>query len=455
MKQIYRFIALIVLCSLSGPDLMAQITPQRILGTFLLKDSVYNFEFLKSSEDKFTFKVTGTRDNKTVEKNDSTNDNQNLAELPSTVDEAQSDFTVYLSEFNKEIFIVSFGKLMRDKFKVPTLDSKDKATEVFFKILARLGFIDDEPVTAYLILKQDSIRSFLRVNQSAYYNSILSWPYVMHTVELVNVETEDGAIKNVSAHLTPLPGGKSNPRQFLEFKNQSPISISGKFDADKFAHVKLYCNNCAGVEGLSRYIKLSELLALDIVYENDKEDYSPSNKTIALSHNQPLVELRKEQRSKILEIAAFSDFVGLDQEEPNGLVQIEARRRLNINTKSYRFKSTSGFEDLLNRYNVRDVIILSKKDSATNKYIGYNVYKRLDSSLIESISTKSIKQRESFYGYLTYFEPRLLFAKLEGNRRLVDSSKINNGRLDPVSVFQQQLVSFGINLQVLRFSYPQ
>ena len=69
------------------------------------------------------------------------------------------------------------------------------------------------------------------------------------------------------------------------------------------------------------------------------------------------------------------------------------------------------------------------------------------------ISTKRF--RTPYFNFFGYIEPRLLFAKLEENNRFVDSSKAGNGVIDPISLYQYQLASFGITTQVFRISFPQ
>ncbi len=112
---------------------------------------------------------------------------------------------------------------MNTKFKVSDSLVRRSATEVFFTLKARYDFIDDEPVTAYLILKKDYIWSILRGNSSKTYNGLLSELLVRHRIHRVEAETEDGAIKNISVYLVdPRDKNNTSPRQFLIFKNQFP-----------------------------------------------------------------------------------------------------------------------------------------------------------------------------------------------------------------------------------------
>src|SRR5690606_12953216 len=97
-----------------------------------------------------------------------------------------------------------------------------------------------------------------------------------------------------------------------------------------------------------------DLLLLDIVLENDKEDYSPSNRTITLTPASNIQELKKEQRSKILEVSAFTDLAGLDQDQPNGLIQIEAKRRITVSTRSRLLSGGKSNEDVASQVDLSD-----------------------------------------------------------------------------------------------------
>jgi hypothetical protein len=332
-------------CCLLPPTLLAQKNPQRILGTFFFKDAVYNYEFVKAAEDNFSFRIssvtekppkdattkkdsTDVASDTTMATGVSTTPSDSVAPFEATtpagtanpedegLKQADTSDVFLFFEFSQEPFVAAFKAQMQKKFKIGNAEeTRTKALEVFFRIKTRLEFIDDEPVTAYMILKYDKVSSLLRSNTSGYYDGSLSGMWAGHRVHDVYLETDGGAIKNIKVKVVH-PNSKYNysqsPRRFLEFKNLYPITISGKFDPDKFAQINLYCLNCNGVKGLTRYLKLSDLITMDIVLENDKEDYSPADRVFILTPTSPIVEMRKERRSRILEVAAFSDFIGLD-----------------------------------------------------------------------------------------------------------------------------------------------
>lgn len=442
-----------------------QTSPQRILGTFIYNNIVYNYEFAQNNPDNYALGISSLN-----EANQEETNTEKLKQNNAETNES-SQLKYRFSEFSNEIFVGVFLKQMENKFKLDISNNtlKDKAAEVFFSIKTRLYFIDDEPITAYMILRKDVIYSFLRGNSSVYYDKDLSKLYAQHNIKRVDIETEDGAIKNISVKLVK-PIQEGSTRSYIEFKNQFPISISGKFDPERFANTNLYCFDCAGIQGLTRYIKLSNLVLLDIVLENNKEDYSPSNSIISLTPDKPIAELRKEKRSKILEIAAFSDFVGLDQEQPNGLIQIEAKRKININTNYHLFSKIKDSENLASKYNFSDIISFERekmKKGRNGRFVNYIVHlKDKGKTITETISVLNRRFKPVHYNFLGSIEPKLLFSKLEENNRFLDSIDVeeqNNttdidtirGEINPIKLYQYQIASFGATANLFKVSFPQ
>ena len=487
--------------------------PKRVLGSFIYDGTAYNYEFKSAAIDNYSFRITKPGQSiaqqplkvdtafisetkvkgDTITKKEVVEGEVNNLEKDSTknVDEPVDKPDYIFSEFTKEIFQRVFINQMVSTLsphRVTSInDLKDKSLEEFYKIKAKLDFIDDEPVTATLILRRDYVTSLLKYNSSPYYKGALSKLTTRHLVESVRIETEDGAIKNIIAHFV-IPTTKIedvSPRTYVEFKNPFPISISGKYDPEYFSLIRLYCLSCFGIEGLDRFIKLSDLLALDITLQNDKEDYSPVNSTIELNPSHNMAELKKEKRSRIVEVAAFTDFVGLDQEQPNGLIQFEAKRKINVRTKSFLLRKFETEKDIMNQLNVANLkeistvlgkrsttytfskplgkneqlpaVLPSKNLSVTLRIDTIKVEKKADSVSRTAIFKYKIGKRNfhsSYATFLNYIEPRLLFSKLEQNNRFIDSLGLERNEIDPVTLIQYQLVSFGMNANLLRFTFP-
>lgn len=94
------------------------------------------------------------------------------------------------------------------------------------------------------------------------------------------------------------------------------------------------------------YLKLGEVIE-SYDFKNDlyTTDYSPANVKVSIEGDKSLT-LYKDKTYKILEARVFSDFLGFNSEEPNGLLQIELEKQFNFNTTRYKlfsYRLRSGF----------------------------------------------------------------------------------------------------------------
>ena len=478
----------------------SQSSPARVIGSFLYKNAVYNYDFTRDDQNSYALFITrinykekdSINTTTSVKPQDSESEKKIEPMLKTTSDMAQiviskgdkqslvnQKDSTFFSEFSKDIFDIIFKNQMKGKFNaVDGQALQEKSSEVFFTIKTRLDFIEDEPTTAYMILKKDGIFSFLKENSAEYYKGRLSNLFVYHLIHKTSVEIDEGTIKNIKVQLLDPSSPVSetvSPRRYLEFKNQYPISISGKFDPDKFAGVNMYCANCYGIFGLSRFIKLSDLLTYDIVLENEKEDYSPANKVVSLAPNNPIVELRKEKRSKILDVSAYTDFVGLDQQQPNGLIQFEVKRKIIINSRhrligQRRKADGTGkitMEEFVRRYDLSGLdayhLIQTKDTKGDAKF-------QFKESENNSSSTKSTKmdneiviRQDKFmpinFVWFNNVEFKLQFLKLEENNRILPYERLgilpDSRNIHPIDLYKYQINAFGPTFDFVRVNYTQ
>jgi len=326
-----------------------------------------------------------------------------------------------------------------------------RATALFFEIKSRLDFQEDEPATAYLKLKSNFVKCYLDNHRRIRYhenqdknNTQLENGF---SIEDITVEFEDGTIKNIFADLRVIDKyGVPVSGNAIRFKNVSPISISTKTDPDVFEKIKIFVGessrlkkeyNLRKVESplaekkfslISKsemninkddvvvpdeflYFYLSDILDYFIIADNDREDYSPANIVVHLNKQAPTIELKKERRSKILTARAFTDFIGIQDEEPNGLIQIEALKRINFNTAKY-----------------------------GRAFI--------------------------YYSFFSYVEPVLAFSKIEKNKNALpltsddlDQSVLQTGNksfiIQPIELYQYQKSSFDLNLNLWKVNFPE
>ena len=448
----------------------AHCQSNKILGDFAFKNQVYTYEFIREDVDIYSLRVS--RPAKPV--------NMQVEEANT----ANSDTTkIVFDQFTKEKFVDVFEDQMVKKYSISDIKSLEElGAEIYFRVKAKREFVDDNPITAYFILRRDTIYSFSIGKGFEQYRGSLKTFKLTHKIHDVEIETEDGTIKNMCVRLVknkPIMSNEITQRDFLIFKNLYPISISGKFDQEKMADIYLYCLECGGIPNVSRYIKLGDLAILDIIYENDKEDYSPANSKIHLSPNNPIEELRKERRSKLIEAAAFSDALGLRNDKPNGLLQFEVKRRFNLWTKHYPVSREANIREAsalyayepyairstsINSGNLQDSVrLITKSSSDGNKYtvsqFEYPLRRGNESSTPVSSLTFTVPQKTHGFTYYNWFgnlELKLLFAKLEDkNRFLSVNQQASVTSVKPIDWYRFQQISLGGQLNILRFVFPQ
>lgn len=395
--------------------------------------------------------------------------NKQLELIANTVSEISDSKDYTLNDFKQETFI-PLCKYILNKRKILYLpecsgdtSSNDIALSIFYQIKAKLEFKDDEPVTAYLKLKNQKINCYYRkTSKLRDTDSDATVIQNKFTVDNVSVEFEDGTIKNIYADLN-MEDSAGNPsfRLPIRFKNTIPITISSRNDKDVFSSYNIYVSDFGSVKSKikidkvetqnSRYLILTfaqnflnkfdstfkevnnsiknitsisnKTIDLDNVYfvlsdlidyvdvlETNKEDYSPVNSVVNLNKNNPVQELRKEKRSRIITVKTFTDFVGIDGDQPNGLIQIEASRKFNLRTKRNGLKSV-------------------------------------------------------YAGLFTYIEPKLIFSKIEKNNSYLpflssdlDQVELGNNKKvfnsNAINILKYQNSAFDIDLNFFKINFP-
>ncbi len=121
----------------------------------------------------------------------------------------------------------------------------------------------------------------------------------------------------------------------LMFVNEYPIGFSSKTD---FADLSNY--NLHSFRGYEKTfsVPLESVINLFVQrHQNDRLDFSPKDQIVRLplddldQNNE--IELKKEITSKILSANIFTDFNGLKESKPNGLVQVEVEKQIPLWTR--------------------------------------------------------------------------------------------------------------------------
>lgn len=366
--------------------------------------------------------------------------------------------------FKQEIFQILNKEGFQDEKSNQVLETT--GTNIFYEIKSRIEFKDDEPITAYIVLKRKYITIDIHLTTEIKRNNktldtLKMIKKIPFEVTKVIVEFEDGGIKNIFADLLPqIPEYKNiYGNNTIRFRNLKPISIIGKFDPDEFARQKISAGNISDLISVINtasipkdvislrqlcdtkpnkccnenfhekcikmhppYFYLSNIIDYIVESENDNEDYSPTNSKIELTELGSRKALKKEKRSNILTVRAFSDFMGISDDQPNGLVQIEASKKINI---------------------------ISGRHSGVG--LGF--------------CTIGINNQKGIYsGGLTFIEPKFTISKIEENNRylILDSTHLDKDKskeknenyflLNPIDVLRYQQWSFGIDVNLYKLS---
>jgi hypothetical protein len=253
----------------------------------------------------------------------------------------------------------------------------------------------------------------------------------------VAIEFEDGTLKTIIARLRP-QDHKSEivDDGIFQLRNDLPIGMSGKFSPARLRLIEMHAYDPVRVQKLFRIdttiydeskkdsvdievsdvkIKVADLIDFRLIPESGKADYSPANQVVTLTPITNDIILKKEKRSQILEIRTYTDLIGVDAAQPNGLIQFEGRKK----------------------------IFLLDTRRGMFGYLGH-----------------------PYIGTLTYFEPIVRFSKIDENNRnlfpdtigsatnLVNSKqKILN--INTIDLYKYQQHSISFNLNVANISAPQ
>ena len=198
------------------------------------------------------------------------------------------------------------------------------------------------------------------------------------------------------------------------FENKYGIGFSTRNDFGQLLNVKLH----ESVQGsFPFYINLGELLTYKYKIKEQTRDFSPANQVLYTKGGETET-LKKEQTSKLLEAIVYSDFLGFDQNNANGLIQFEITKRVNMRTR--RFETGQLF-----------------------KWWWHS------------------------HGFVQYIKPYLTISKIEDNNKYLiptnDDSILQNGPeltlatrniASPIEIINKENFSIGLDLNILFFDNP-
>ncbi|MEM6737484.1 MAG: hypothetical protein AAF620_15595 [Bacteroidota bacterium] len=195
----------------------------------------------------------------------------------------------------------------------------------------------------------------------------------------------------------------------LKFDNYFPLGFSREKDYQYLnsgdqPRLIASTNNSDKHEGDVFYMPTSELFENYIQdHKVGRRDFSPKNDVVDFEFNGNKKEtksLHKIQRKKLFEARVYSDFLGFQNENENGLIQTEVSKQLNINTRripfsNYTFKTSSNYGYLT--YVIPITSISKIEDNNRQLLINYrDAFINNQYSPDRFVSTLQLKSHENF-----------------------------------------------------------
>lgn len=150
-------------------------------------------------------------------------------------------------------------------------------------------------------------------------------------IESCQIVFEDGFIKTIIAK-----GEIDDSTKYMS--NNYGIGITTRDNVRKLSALALYNENSRND---IRYILVGDLLEYARIAGLKTNDYSPADQVITIMAGEKET-VSKSPSEKLFTFNIFSDLAGINQNNPNGLIQTEFNKRINFWTSRYNFAFNSG-----------------------------------------------------------------------------------------------------------------
>lgn len=185
----------------------------------------------------------------------------------------------------------------------------------------------------------DSLNKKIQANKNDLIRELTAGDSILNNLTIDEIDSKD--LNDIITNFYKEPLLKESFNTFLnkelKFENQFPIGFSSKSDFSD-----MYGYDLVHIEDGEPIFKLPVTEVLKVYnqrLQNDRLDFSPKNQVLNISSDNPHinneVELKKEQSSKILSARFYSDFLGLKEGNPNGLIQAEIEKKIPLWTKRF------------------------------------------------------------------------------------------------------------------------
>jgi len=239
----------------------------------------------------------------------------------------------------------------------------------------------------------------------AYYERQLNLKKVQIEIGETQIELKGGYIENIKVKarfkIETLDGNNNSLQPYeLTFENIMPIGFSREADYDVLKRKKTTLVALLPDGSNSYEVNVGDIIKYDYVHAVNRRDYSPENDLLNFDGNDNQNSskvLYKDEAYKLFEIKVYSDFVGLNETAPNGLIQTEFEKDIPILTRRYgaikAWRSNWGYLE-----QIVPKLVLSKLEEK-NKYLPiryHDSFNGIEYTPQKYVSTLELYQHESF-----------------------------------------------------------
>ena len=250
-----------------------------------------------------------------------------------------------------------------------------------------------------------------------------------YSVKKVELEINNGYLENIEVigtatvfnfkDILQYDSTRKIPEFQLKFISDFPIGISSKKDIERIGNYRLYSRFN---KGMHYEMKLGNLISIiNEKLAEDRKDYSPKDgdHTFILPEDNNAT-FKKADTREILQMKVFTDFVGLNAENPNGLIQLEIDKEIPLYTK------------------------------------------RIQRPFVW-IPFRWVVMNQANVGVLNFFKPQFIYSKIENNNKYLQvrsfttgtgEDAVSNYGVSTLQLKQYEIFSVGADLNVALYDIP-
>ena len=273
------------------------------------------------------------------------------------------------------------------------------------------------------------------------------------TIREVQIKFESGQIAGIAikGYLDDF-GNK-----VLTFHNRVPISFSTKFDVSQdyyiVRNIEIYCKDNI-LDGY--HVDLDEVIYNDYQLSNYTNNYSPIDTVILLKPFEVGRVIFRERATDILQARVYSDFIGYGGDQPNGLVQVEFSKTINLKTSIRK----SGVE----KKPVRKGLIPQDSTTSATTYSFFDISSRQDTKRKKTPDADSWQwlkasryKKIHTYEWFRYTIPLVALTKIEKDDKYLEVAldADSTGFVTAIDLMKYSNFKAGLQHNILKASRPE